>query len=321
MRVIAALGGNALLQRGDPPDAEVQLRHVREAARALAPLAAQHELVLCHGNGPQVGMLALESEADDALARPYPLDALVAQTQGLIGYWIAQELRNAGVARPIVTVVTQTVVREDDPAFLAPTKFIGPRYSPHHARRLAAKHGWSIAAEGGYQRRVVPSPEPQRFLELPAIRTLVDSGIVAICAGGGGAPVSENESGQFRGIEAVVDKDLVAALLARDLAADALLLLTDVPAVMRDFGTDHEAQIRDLDIATVRAMDLPAGSMGPKVEACARFAASGGLAVIGALADAQLMLTGDAGTRIRAVVPMPAGSFGPGRSSADPPRQ
>lgn len=299
MRIVAALGGNALLERGEKPEAAIQRRHIRRAAQALAPLAGEHELVVCHGNGPQVGMLALESEADPALAQPYPLDALGAQTQGLIGYWLAQELRNAGVPWPIVAVITQTVVDEDDPAFAEPTKFIGPVYHHLHAQRLAARHGWQVKPDGAGWRRVVPSPEPRRIVELPAVRTLVEQRVVTICTGGGGAPVIANDLDELRGIDAVVDKDLTAALLARDLHADALLLLTDVPAVQRDFGTPHAAPIDRITVDELAAMSFPAGSMGPKIEACRRFVrAGGGRAAIGALGDAAAVLAGTAGTTV-----------------------
>jgi carbamate kinase len=299
MRIVAALGGNALLERGERPEALTQRRRIRIAAQALAPLTREHELVICHGNGPQVGLLATESENDPELSEPYPLDALGAQTQGMIGYWLAQELRNAGVPWPVVAVVTETVVDETDPAFDHPTKFIGPIYSHSHAHRLAARHGWSIAQDGEHWRRVVPSPEPRRFVEIGSIRTLVDAHTVTICAGGAGAPVVANDSGQLSGVDAVVDKDLAAALLARDLHAQALLLLTDVPAVQRDFGTDHATPITRIGTGELRELRFAAGSMGPKVEACIRFAeATGGLAVIGALSDAGAMLSGRAGTRI-----------------------
>ena len=299
MRIVAALGGNALLERGERPDAAIQRRHIRAAARALAPLAEEHDLVICHGNGPQVGLLAMESQNDPALSAPYPLDALGAQTQGMIGYWLVQELRNAGVARPVAAIVTQTVVDEADPGFQHPTKFIGPVYNHRELARVAARYGWTIAADGDRWRRVVPSPEPQRFVEIGSIRALVDARTVTVCAGGAGAPVIENESGQIVGVDAVVDKDLAAALLARDLHAQALLLLTDVSTVMRDFGTDQASPIDRIDTKELRAMQFPDGSMGPKVEACCRFVeATGGLAVIGALADAAAMLAGSAGTTI-----------------------
>lgn len=303
MRIVVALGGNALLERGEKPDAAIQRRHVRTAAEALAPLAAEHELVICHGNGPQVGMLAIESAADPALTAPYPLDALGAQTQGLIGYWLAQELHNAGVVRPVLPIITQTVVAAGDPAFDAPTKFIGPVYERHDAQRLALQHGWTVVPDGKWWRRVVPSPEPQRIAELAGIRTLLRADAVVICAGGGGAPVVE-EAGALVGVEAVVDKDLSAALLARDLGADVLLLLTDVAAVQRDFGTERATPIRSASVAELRGLQFPAGSMGPKIDACCRFAEfSGRRAAIGALADAADVLAGRAGTT---VLPGPA---------------
>jgi carbamate kinase len=197
MRVVVALGGNALLERGEHADAGVQRRHVRSAARALAPLAAEHQLILCHGNGPQVGMLAVESEADRSLSSPYPLDVLGAQTQGMIGYWLTQELRNAGIAAPIACVLTQTVVDSFDPAFADPTKFVGPLYDHHHAARLAKQHHWDIAADGHMWRRVVASPQPRRVLEQSILRQLVYAHNVVVCAGGGGAPVVEDDTGQL----------------------------------------------------------------------------------------------------------------------------
>jgi carbamate kinase len=299
MRIVAALGGNALLERGETPDATIQHRHVRNAARALAPLAVDHDLVICHGNGPQVGLLARESTADETLTEPYPLDVLGAQTQGMIGYWLAQELHNAGVKRHIACIVTQTRVEDADPAFDRPTKFIGPVYHRHQAQHLAALHGWTVAPDGDSWRRVVASPQPQEIVELPAIRILLGAGVVAICTGGGGAPVLRNDAGQLVGVEAVVDKDLTAALLATDLHADAMLLLTDVPAVMRDFGTDAATPIDRIAVAELATMSFPDGSMGPKIEACVRYVeATGGHAAIGALSDAVPVLAGTAGTTV-----------------------
>ena len=297
MRIVVALGGNALLMRGEPVDAAVQLRHVEAAARALAPLAADHELVICHGNGPQIGLLALESEADPALTRPYPLDTLGAETQGMIGYWLAQALRNAGVRKPVLAVLTQTVVDADDPAFAAPTKFIGPIYDRDQADQLAARHGCSMAPDGPHWRRVVPSPEPVRLVEQDLIEQLVSGGTVVVCAGGGGAPVIDD--GKLRGVEAVVDKDLTSAELAIALKADRLLLLTDVPAVMSCFGTPEAMPLPELTLADLAELEFPAGSMGPKIEACRRFVtATGSSAVIGALGDAEAMLRGTAGTTV-----------------------
>jgi carbamate kinase len=299
MRLMAALGGNALLERRDRPDAAVQRHHIQRAAAALAPLAIDHQLIICHGNGPQLGLLALESGGDRSLSRPYPLDALGAQTQGMIGYWLTQELHNAGITAPVITIITQTRVDADDAAFGAPSKFIGRGYTRWEARRLAARHGWSIAADGTAWRRVVASPQPEGIVEAASVRQLIDAGAVVVCGGGGGVPVIQNADGQLFGVEAVVDKDLTAMRIALDMAADRLLLLTDVPAVMRDFGTPHATALHRLDPTEVADLNLPAGSMAPKVDACVRFTvASGKLSAIGALTDAAAVLAGTAGTAI-----------------------
>jgi carbamate kinase len=299
VRIVVALGGNALLQRGERPDAAIQLRHLCTAAQILAPLTHENDLLICHGNGPQVGMLALESENDSALTQPYPLDDLVAQTQGMIGYWLAQSLHNAGVDKPILSIVTQTEVDAADPSFTVPTKFIGSSYSREQAQALADRHGWTIAADGPYWRRVVASPEPQRIIEQRAISDLLEAGTVVICGGGGGAAVTADADGRLTGVEAVVDKDYVAALLAMVVHADRLLVLTDVPAVMRDFGTPRATPLAHLDLDQLRTMAFPAGSMQPKIEACRRFVtATGHLASIGALTDVAAVLAGTAGTTI-----------------------
>ncbi len=301
MRVVVALGGNALLERGDRPDAVIQRRHVRQAAVALAPLAADHQLVLCHGNGPQVGVLALESQADASLSRPYPLDVLVAQTQGMIGYWLVQELGNAGVAQRAACVLSQTVVDPSDPAFGNPSKFIGASYGEDEARALAARLGWTIAADGPRWRRVVASPRPLGLVEIETVRSLADAGALVVCGGGGGVPVARSGAGELTGVEAVVDKDLTAAGLAITLKADRLLVLTDVPAVIRGYGTPGAEPIRAIDADALSAMTFPAGSMGPKVEACISFVrASGQPAAIGTLADAADILAGRAGTTVSA---------------------
>lgn len=318
MRVVVALGGNALLERGEPGDALLQRRHVRAAAAALAPLADRHELVICHGNGPQVGMLAMQSESDDTLTEPFPLDVLGAQTQGMIGYWLVQEMRNAGVAWPIACVLTQTLVGSSDPAFETPTKFVGPMYERHEARRLAHQHDWQIAADGSMWRRVVASPQPCSVVELPILRQLLHARTVVVCAGGGGVPVIEEDVGQRCGVDAVVDKDRVAALLAQELAADALLVLTDVPGVLRGYGTADAQVIPRIDVADLNLLDFPAGSMRPKLEACARFVeATHGLAAIGALADAARLLNGASGTVIRASPLDSRTAVTPGRAERD----
>lgn len=296
--VVVALGGNALLRRGEKPDAVVQRHHVRDAAHALAPLTEAHDLIICHGNGPQVGLLALESESDRSLTRPYPLDVLVAQTQGMIGYWLAQELRSAGVRQPVIPVITQTVVRGDDPGFAHPTKFIGRNYPEAEARDLASTFGWTVAPDGPTWRRVVASPEPIGIVEEPSIRTLIDRRAVVVCGGGGGVPVVEVD-GELRGVDAVVDKDRVAALLATLFDADRLLILTDVPALVRDFGTETAAPIATITTRELAAMQLPDGSMGPKAAACVRFTEQTGRAsAIGSLADAAAVLDGSAGTTV-----------------------
>ncbi len=299
MLTVIALGGNALLERNDRPDAAIQRHHIQRAATALAPLAAEGQLLLCHGNGPQIGLLALESQDDPTLTKAYPLDALGAQTQGMIGYWLAQELHNAGVSRSIVAVVTQTVVDKADPAFSSPSKFIGRGHTRSDAEQLASRHGWQILADGPDWRRVVPSPQPLGILEQDSVQRLLEAGTVVICAGGGGAPVTRDEDGHLSGVEAVVDKDYTSARIALDLAADRLLLLTDVRAVMRGFGTPDARPIEHISVDQLADLDLPQGSMGPKVEACARFTtATGRPSAIGALTDAAAILRGDAGTTI-----------------------
>jgi len=301
VRVVAALGGNALLERGELPEAGVQEGHVHKAALALAPLAQAHELVLTHGNGPQVGLLALENARDRGIRTPYPFDVLGAQTQGMIGYWLLQALQNALPDRRVACLVSRTVVDADDPAFGHPTKFVGPVYNEAEARRLAAAHGWHVRQDGARWRRVVPSPEPVELLELPSVRVLLESRAVVICAGGGGAPVVRDAAGTLHGAEAVIDKDLTAAMLATALDADALLLLTDIEAVQDGFGTPQARPLRRVTPTELRSRSFPAGSMGPKIEAVCRFVeATGKVAAIGQLGDAEALLHGNAGTMVAA---------------------
>ena len=298
MLVVAALGGNALLQRGERLDADVQMANAEIAAAALAGVARQHRLVVTHGNGPQVGLLALQNQACDTSA-PYPLDVLDAESEGMIGYVLEQRLGTHLGPEHLVSLLTQVLVDPDDPAFAMPTKPIGPTYEFCGAARLGHERGWTLAREGEKWRRVVASPEPRRIVELGAIQLLVDAGMTVVCAGGGGIPVIDTPDG-LRGAEAVIDKDLTAALLATALGADALLLLTDVDAVYEDFGTPSARPIRLATPEVLRSLELPAGSMGPKVEAICRFVEAGGaIAGIGRLTDAGALLRGEAGTTVR----------------------
>ena len=304
MRTVVALGGNALLRRGEPPEAATQRAHVLEAASGLAALARREELVITHGNGPQVGLLALEADAYKAVA-PYPLDVLGAESQGMIGYLLVQALGDALPEREVVALLTQVLVDADDPAFKSPTKPIGPVYSEQEARELAAGRGWTVARDGDYFRRVVASPKPQAIVELQAIERLVASGSVVVCAGGGGIPVVA-DSGGLRGVEAVIDKDLTAALLAEELGAGKLIVLTDVPYVERDWGTATATPIEAATPADLRELSFAAGSMGPKVEATCRFVErTGGKAFIGSLAELGEVSRGEAGTRIVAAAAAP----------------
>jgi len=300
MKVVIALGGNALLRRGEPPTAEVQRRNVALAAQALAGVAQSHAVVVTHGNGPQVGLLALQAE-ESARVPPYPLDVLDAETEGMIGYLIEQELASRLPGRPIATLLTQIEVAVNDPAFMRPTKPIGPAYTPEEAQRLAQARGWVVGFDGSAWRRVVPSPEPRRILELATIRLLVGAGVTVVCAGGGGIPVIVTASGGIRGVEAVIDKDLAAALLAREIEADALLMLTDVEAVYLDWGAPGARALGETTPRELRAHAFAPGSMGPKVEAACRFVeATRGRAGIGRLEDAAEILAGRRGTIVRA---------------------
>jgi carbamate kinase len=298
-RVVVALGGNALLRRGEPVSAATQRDNIRRAAVALAQLMAEgHQLVITHGNGPQVGLLALQGEAAGKAA--FPLDVLGAETEGMIGYVLQQELDNAyeGDAR-FATLLTQVQVDPADPAFAAPSKPVGSVYSEADAKRLAEQRGWSIAPDGDAWRRVVPSPRPVRILEIEVIRLLVDQGVTVICAGGGGIPVAQLADQTCIGVEAVIDKDHASGLLAAELKADAFLMLTDVPAVYTGWGTPAQRALGDVTPQELAALDFAAGSMGPKVQAACDFVnRTGGMAGIGALEDVAGILMRRAGTRV-----------------------
>ena len=303
-RVVVALGGNALLRRGEPVSAATQRDNIRRAAKALAQLMDEgHQLVITHGNGPQVGLLALQGEA--AGKSGFPLDVLGAETEGMIGYVLQQELDNAHPAPArFATLLTQVEVDPHDAAFGAPAKPVGPVYSEAQARTLKQQRGWAVARDGKAWRRVVASPRPLRILEIEVIRLLVEQGVTVICAGGGGIPVVRRADGTHIGVEAVIDKDHASGLLAAELGADAFLMLTDVPAVFADWGQPGQRALGDVTPQALAAMDFAAGSMGPKVRAACDFVnRTGGLAGIGALDDASDILARRAGTR---VVPAPA---------------
>jgi carbamate kinase len=297
---VVALGGNALLQRGQPMTAQAQHTNVRIAASALAELARDHQIIVAHGNGPQVGLLALQGAAYDP-AKPWPLDVLGAETEGMIGYLIEQELMNAlPEGSQCATLLSRVEVDPDDPAFMDPSKPIGPVYTKAEAARAAKDHGWAMVTEAsGGHRRVVPSPLPLRIVGLEAIKVLLGAGHIVICAGGGGIPVVRTAQGDMMGVEAVIDKDRTSALLALCVEADALLLLTDVPAVFRHYGSEEQTKIGEATPETFEDIKLATGSMGPKVGAAIAFVqASGKLAGIGQLTDARAILEGRTGTRI-----------------------
>jgi len=299
MKVVVALGGTALIRRGEHPDAEVQRRNVARAAAAIAAISRTHEVIVTHGSAPQVGMLAMQGDAYSAV-NPYPLDVLGAETEGMIGYMIERELRSLLPNRHIVTLLTQIEVSRSDAAFRHPAKLIGPPLEQREAERLADTHGWNIIQEGKKWRRVVASPEPLRILELPAIRLLCKAGVLVVCAGGGGIPVTVSREGVVRGVDAVIDKDLAASLLAHQVGAEALLLLTDVDAVYRCWQEKGAEAIRETTAAELRSLHFAAGSMKPKVEAACRFIESGGsYAGIGRLEDAASILLGHRGTLVR----------------------
>jgi carbamate kinase len=301
MRIVVALGGNALLKRGEPMTAEVQRANVRKAAPALATVARSHQLVLSHGNGPQVGLLALQAAAYEDV-EAYPLDVLGAQTEGMIGYVLEQELGNLlPFEVPFATVLTMVEVDPSDPAFQNPTKFVGPVYEKGEADRLAVDKSWVFKQDGDHWRRVVPSPQPKRIFEIRPIRWLLDKNVVVICAGGGGVPTmyDPNAERTLIGVEAVIDKDLASELLAREVGADLFVMVTDVDGVYVDWGTPDQRKLDRATPAELRAHDFAAGSMGPKVEAAARFVELSGMrAAIGGLEEIEKIVDGSAGTQV-----------------------
>jgi len=299
MRILVALGGNALLRRGEPMTADAQRANVKIAAEALAAIHPGNELVITHGNGPQVGLLALQGAAykpDEA----YPLDVLGAQTEGMIGYMIEQELGNLlPFEVPFATMLTMVEVDRDDPGFKNPTKFIGPVYADAEAERLKAEKGWTMKKDGDKWRRVVASPQPKQIFEVRPMKWLLEHGTIVIAAGGGGIPTVYDAARKLRGIEAVIDKDLCSELLARQLECDFFIMATDADAVFVDWGKPTARQFRRANPAAMRQHSFPAGSMGPKVDAACHFAeVTGKSAAIGALKDLPAILRGAAGTTI-----------------------
>ncbi len=301
MRVVVALGGNALLKRGEPMTAEVQRSNVRTAAQSLAPVAEKHQLVLSHGNGPQVGLLALQAAAYEEV-EAYPLDVLGAQTEGMIGYMIEQELGNLlPFEVPFATILTMVEVDADDPAFQNPTKFVGPVYSEVEAMELAADKSWTVKPDGQYWRRVVPSPLPKRIFEIRPIKWLLEKNTVVICAGGGGIPTMYQKGADrvLTGVEAVIDKDRATELLARELEADLYIMATDVDGVYLDWGTPSQQKLDRISAAELKSHSFAAGSMGPKVNAAIQFVEkTGQRSAIGSLEEIEQIVEGKAGTNV-----------------------
>jgi len=308
MRIVAALGGNALIRRGQPLSVQTQRDNLAAAAQALAPLARAHELLITHGNGPQVGLLALQAAAyaGQSGGEATPLDVLGAESEGMVGYLIEQALANLLPERRFATLLTQIEVDPADPAFAHPSKPIGPLYSEAELAALVRPAHWQFGRDGERWRRLVASPRPLQVLELPVIRLLLEQGVSVICGGGGGIPVLRRD-GVVHGVEAVIDKDHASGLLARQLGADLLLLLTDVPGVAPDFRAAEPRWLHRTTPAALRELALPAGSMGPKVQACIEFVEAGGpRAAIGRLEDATALVSGSAGTQLSKLGPAPS---------------
>lgn len=299
MKILMALGGNALLQRGQPLEADVQMKNVVRAAKVIREISKHHQIVLCHGNGPQVGLLSLMSNVYKDVT-PYPLDVLVAETQGMIGYMLQNALYNEGITN-VVTLLTQVKVDSNDPAFDTPTKPIGPVYDKDTALRLAKEKGWEIAPDGKYYRRIVASPAPIDIVEFKAALKLIDAGYLVIFCGGGGIPVAEDaKTGFLVGKEAVIDKDRASALAAIELKMDFFLILTDIDAIYLDWGTKHQKAIKAISPTELKRLNFAKGSMGPKVEAACEFVLkTNKTAVIGDLFQGEGLLNGTSGTLVK----------------------
>jgi carbamate kinase len=299
MVIVIALGGNALLSRGEPLEADIQRKNVQLFSTSIAELAKEHQIIICHGNGPQVGLLALSMEAYGKVS-PYPLDVLDAESQGMIGYLIQQGVGNL-VSKPVVTILSQVAVDIGDAAFNDPSKPIGPVYLKEQAKAISAELGWTIKPDGKYFRRVVPSPKPVEIVELDTIKLLMHAGTIVICGGGGGIPVVRGEGGKLKGIEAVIDKDNTASLIAEKLNADMLLTLTAVDAIYTDFNTPKQRAIKVANPEDLLQMQFPKGSMGPKVQSSCRFAKNTNkTAIIGNLTEIKAIIKEESGSRIDA---------------------
>nr|WP_325049167.1 carbamate kinase [Dongshaea marina] len=295
--IVVALGGNALLRRGDQLDCPTQLKNIKIAASAIARLSRNYRVAIVHGNGPQVGLLALQNLAYSEVS-PYPLDVLGAESQGMIGYLLTQELNNLLTESQITTLLTRIEVDPNDPSMQDPSKFVGPIYSQEQAATLAEQHGWTVKADGNAFRRVVASPKPKNILDKPAIQTLLAADGIVICCGGGGIPVQPTPNG-YQGVEGVIDKDLAAQLLAQQLDADKLMILTDADAVYLKWGTPGQQALNSVSVEELKQYNFAAGSMGPKVEAACQFVrATGSEAYIGSLEHGLDVLAGKAGTRV-----------------------
>lgn len=299
MRIVIALGGNALLERKESPDAIIQEKHINDISNILHHLSNNHELIIVHGNGPQIGLIAKESTNDKSLSAPYPLYVLGAETQGMIGYWIIQAIDNINNKKAVVNIITRTVVSTDDEAFNNPTKFIGQSYTYKIAKQLSNKYNWTIGQDNQYWRRTVPSPEPIKIVEINTIKELLNSNHTVICGGGGGIPVTQEENGFYSGIEAVIDKDLVASLLATELNADMLLILTDTAYVYDKYGTETCKKIEHITAKELNKLSFAAGSMGPKVKAATQYVNNTDkVAIIGSLNETLNIINKKSGTII-----------------------
>lgn len=297
MKLVIGLGGNAILKRGQPLSADNQIANIKKASKLIAQIASEHQIVLTHGNGPQVGLLALQAAAYSAES-PYPFDILSAESEGMIGYLLEQQLTNLLPQRKIATLLTQVEVDSQDPAFQKPSKFIGPIYTEEEAKKLATQRGWKVAADGPHFRRVIASPMPQAILELATIRLLIEQEVMVICCGGGGIPIIRTERG-YHGVEAVIDKDWATALLAEKIGADRFILLTDVEAVFKDWGTPKAEAISQINTRDLEQYTFEAGSIGPKVAAVCEFVKkTGKKAHIGSLENALAVIEGNSGTLV-----------------------